>query len=80
VFAWLGLAALLRRRDWVLPGVVLFGNLLLHLALDTVAGGVRWLAPFSDRSFVLATVPARHGWWVWNFLLGLDQDREAPAP
>ncbi len=40
----------------------------LHLALDTVAGGVAWLWPVDDRLFTLAVVPARYGHWVLNFL------------
>lgn len=44
-------------------------NLFLHLALDTVAGGVLWLWPASDASFVLVEVPARHRPWYLNFVL-----------
>jgi inner membrane protein len=28
-----------------------------------------WLYPFHTQSFVLVDVPARHGWWVWNFVI-----------
>ncbi len=48
---------------------IFFTNVFAHLVLDTVAGRVRWLAPFSDRYFALFHVPVRHGWWVSNFLL-----------
>jgi inner membrane protein len=58
-----------RSRDALIGGVVFFANVFGHLALDTVAGGIRWLAPFSDRSFALVTVPARYGWWVTSFAL-----------
>ena len=44
-------------------------NVFLHLVLDTVAGQMFWLYPFDKTSFVLVDVPARHGWWVWNFVL-----------
>jgi inner membrane protein len=66
---WLGAALLLRSRAWALSGVVLFANVFAHLALDTVAGHIRWLAPFSDTSFALVTVPPGHAWWVSNFVL-----------
>ncbi len=46
-----------------------FLGVLLHLVLDTVAGGVEWLWPFSTASYVLTDVPARHHPWVLNFLL-----------
>jgi len=63
-----------RLRD---PVLVLFSNILLHLALDTVAGGICWLYPLSDRSVQLVRVPAVHGHWLlsfvhhWTFLLEL---------
>lgn len=41
---------------------------LLHLALDSIAGAVRWAAPFSDHATTLVDVPARHGWWVWSMV------------
>ncbi len=57
------------RRTAVAGGAVFFGNIFLHLVLDTVAGGVAWLAPFSRHVFALVSVPAGHHWWVWNFVL-----------
>jgi len=42
---------------------------LLHLVLDTLVGDIWWLAPFSDRSFALATVPALYSPWWLNFFL-----------
>jgi inner membrane protein len=44
-------------------------NVLGHLVLDTVAGGVAWLWPWSPHAFVLVSVPAAHGHWIANFLL-----------
>lgn len=67
--AWyLGLAAL-RRRLAGARSAAFFGNIFLHLALDTVVGGVAWLAPFSGHVSTLVTVPAGHRWWVSNFVL-----------
>lgn len=43
-------------------------GVLLHIALDTVAGDVAWLWPASDRLFSLVTVPPTRGHWVWSFL------------
>jgi len=57
--------------------LVFFSNILLHLALDTVAGGICWLYPLSVRSVQLISVPAAHGHWLlsfvhhWSFLLEL---------
>lgn len=48
---------------------VALAALLLHMALDSIAAGIAWAAPFSDLEVNLVQVPARHGWWVWNFVL-----------
>ncbi len=47
----------------------LLAGVFLHLALDTVTGGIAWLYPYHTGSIVLVDVPARFGWWVWNFVL-----------
>lgn len=49
--------------------IVALANLMLHLALDSVAAGVGWLQPFSTAEVNLVEVPARYDWWVWNFVL-----------
>jgi inner membrane protein len=66
---WFAVVRLRGSRRGLAAGVVIFGNVFLHLGLDTVAGDVRWLVPFSTRAFALFSVPARHTWWVSNFLL-----------
>jgi len=47
----------------------LLAGLFLHLALDTVTGGIAWLYPYDIGRYVLVDVPARFDWWVWNFVL-----------
>jgi len=57
------------RQPSVLPAAaIFFSNVFIHLGLDTIVGKVRWLAPFSSHDFVMFDVPARYGWWVWNFV------------
>ncbi|MBW3631001.1 MAG: metal-dependent hydrolase [Gemmatimonadetes bacterium] len=53
---WLGLA-------------IIALNLLGHLVLDTTAGGIQWLWPFSRAEFVVAHVEARYHPWFLNFVL-----------
>ena len=66
-------AAVARRADAARLVAVVGAAALLHLALDTIAGAVRWLAPFSDRATTLVEVPATHASWVlsmathWTF-------------
>ncbi len=43
-------------------------NVLVHLLLDSVTGGIAWLFPLTGERFVLFHVPARYDWWIWNFL------------
>lgn len=65
-----GLAAKLLQRPRALPYIgVSLAALLLHMLLDTLAGGISWLAPFRDHELRLVEVPSRHSWWVWNFVL-----------
>ncbi len=64
------LAALILRRRSLLPYIfaVTLGA-LIHLVLDTVAGGIYWLYPLSVSELRWVDVPAAHGWWVANFIL-----------
>ncbi|WP_420130167.1 metal-dependent hydrolase [Longimicrobium sp.] len=54
--AWLGM--------WVVAA-----NILLHQVMDTTAGGIRWLWPFSRAEFVMSHVEARYQPWYLNFVL-----------
>ena len=72
---WVGLAAsgallgaVLGRRLWVLGALVVGAGGLLHLALDSIAGEVRWLAPWSVASVTLAEVPPRFDSWILSFV------------
>lgn len=57
------------RRDAWLAWAVAAINVLLHLVLDTTAGGIRWLWPFSHTEWAMSHVPARHDPWFLNFVL-----------
>jgi inner membrane protein len=56
-----------RKAAAVLLAVAL-ANVLGHLALDSIAGKIAWGWPFSDAATTLVAVPAKGGWWVWNFV------------
>lgn len=72
---WIGLAAVafiaarIFRLAWapLYIGVAL-ANLMLHMMLDSVTGGLRWLWPVSNTEFGLFHIPSVYGWWVWNFV------------
>ncbi len=65
----LTLAHLLRSRLLAAASIVLVGSVLLHLLLDTELGAIRWLYPFSTKSFPLFIVPARYDWTLLSFVL-----------
>jgi inner membrane protein len=46
-----------------------FTGIILHLFLDTVTGGIYWLAPLSDIEARFFDVPAKHSHWTLNFIL-----------
>ena len=65
-FVWLCLAPLFL---WHALGRLFLAAVVSHLVLDTMVGGILWAWPWNNRSFALFSVPALHGWWVWNFLI-----------
>jgi inner membrane protein len=81
---WLSLLAialvwhrLANRRNSSSLAVIFALNGLLHMLLDTVVGGIWWLAPWVNQPYYFAHVTARyHPWWLnfflhWSFLLEL---------
>lgn len=50
--------------------VIAFAAVMLHLVLDTIAGGIAWLAPF-DRTLIHLVIvpPSEHYHWLMTFML-----------
>jgi len=67
MLGWLCLTKFLKRPFGRLA-LVFFTAILSHLLLDTMAGAIEWLWPFSDRGFHIVTVPATHAKWYLSFL------------
>ncbi|MEE9389577.1 MAG: metal-dependent hydrolase [Paracoccaceae bacterium] len=72
---WLSLALAGWIASWVLGHkgmrayiLVALICLLLHTLLDSFAAEIYWFRPFSDIHLNVIEVPARYGWWVWNFV------------
>jgi inner membrane protein len=57
------------RPSWFAPVVLLLAGVWLHLVLDTWAGDIMWLWPYSDRLFHVFGVPATQSNWVLSFVL-----------
>lgn len=49
--------------------LVLYLNIMLHLVLDTLVGGIHWLYPINQSYLYLVDIQPRFQWWVWNFVL-----------
>lgn len=64
-------------KDFLVPLGAFLLAILIHLIVDTHAGGIAWLHPFSHRMFYLFPVPNSYGNFVlsavlhWTFLLEL---------
>ncbi len=54
---------------WQRPALAFLAGITVHLFLDTVAGDIKRLWPFSGHFFHLIDIPARHVHWVLNFIL-----------
>ena len=72
---WIGLwilmiivAKIFKNRTLFILTMIIFANLVLHFALDSIVGGISWLYPFIDYDLSLFTVPATHDFWVWSFV------------
>jgi len=49
--------------------ILLLTGAFLHLILDSVAGGIYWLFPWSETYFRLFTITPRFDWWVLNYII-----------
>lgn len=56
------------KRPWLLPAILCFAAILIHLILDTLVGDIMWLWPASDAFVRLATVSPTHSHWMLSFL------------
>ena len=65
------ISAFFKSRFLVAAATVFFGCILLHLSLDTFAGGgIKWMFPFGDTYISLFSIPAQpNRYWVWNYFL-----------
>ena len=74
--AWVAITlvayALARLRDGELwrQAVLVFGaNVMLHLVLDSLVGGIHWLYPFSDQLYRMTRVVPYYKWWLLNHIV-----------
>lgn len=63
-------SSMVRSRLAYQGSVILLGNTMLHMVLDSFTGSIRWAWPFDwNTATTLFAVPSHHDWWVWNFIL-----------
>jgi len=63
-FSWI----LIRNKRYRLGSIVFFLNIILHLFMDTINGGIAWAYPFSKHLIVFFEIPPRFNWWVYSFM------------
>ena len=61
VYKWLGRTGVKLLSMFLLCG-------LLHMSLDSVASGIKWLYPIDKSYFGLWRIPSVYEWWVANYL------------
>ena len=49
--------------------LVFFAAIFTHLVLDSIGGGIMWLAPLDGRLLSLTVVPATQDHWILSFLV-----------
>jgi inner membrane protein len=59
---------MMKKRKYIIASIIFFGNVFLHLFLDTLVGKIEWLYPLSNKGYYLFDVPAVYDFWVWNFV------------
>jgi inner membrane protein len=71
---WLAMAAVTLpilaylRRDWIPVALAFLASIFVHLLLDTIAGDIMWLWPYSTDMYHVFTVHPTHSHWVWSFM------------
>jgi inner membrane protein len=55
-------------RRWPVVLAAFAAGALVHMGLDTIAGKIGWLWPFSDWARPLVVVPPTHDHWIKSFL------------
>lgn len=58
-----------RAKNHASLAIIFSLNGLIHMFLDTIVGGIWWLAPFVDRPFRFFSPPVLHKPWWLNFIL-----------
>lgn len=49
--------------------ITFFAAIAMHLVLDSISGGIMWLAPFNTELWKLFTVPPSQSYWIFSFVL-----------
>ncbi len=64
----LAIVALVFQRKLLPLVLVFYAGVMLHMATDTVAAPIHWLAPFSQSATELVRIPKIHPNWIVSFV------------
>jgi len=60
--------SLLWRSQYRPIALAFFAAIFMHLTLDSLSGGIMWLAPMNDELFSLVTVSATQSHWILSYI------------
>jgi len=63
------LSYLLKSKFVLIASSALFFGTILHLILDTMAGGIYWFYPLTNTSYTMVSIQPKYNCWVLNFIL-----------
>lgn len=70
---WAAIASVVLPASWRTrykpAAIAFFAAIAMHLLLDSIGGGIMWLAPFNTELWELVTVPASQPHWILSFIL-----------
>ncbi len=64
-----GIFILKKNKKMLFITTFIFIEIMLHIFLDTIAGGILWAYPKNTEYFSFFTVLPQYNWWVLNFIL-----------
>jgi len=71
-FFWFLTAAVtlpfLLRTKYKQTALVFFAAIFMHLLLDSISGGIMWLAPFNNNLWQIVKIPPTQSHWILSFI------------
>jgi len=63
------LCIIFKNRQLKKVSLIIISNVVIHLLLDTISGGIYWLYPFSGQECTVFEIRTKYDMWVLNYFL-----------